>query len=263
MAGVAAKGQETLLENLDVALGSLEEGQRGGERGLCVCGPLPEPRPGSMWLPACIPPPGAFQKLGLLAGAGLCGWGMRPWGHQRLQFQDCGFGDWVSRLCPGAGGWGRSWSWAVVGLVGQGGPAPRGPFGIKAKLQGPVRSCIKIKVKGISLSTALAPSPLNLTIGCETSSGWSFWTIFKPEWPHTWPGCPSQTGSPVLAPWAPNVKTTQSCKTCSRPLPHRQSPTPEHCQPVSFSLGLGPSFLQDAPWATGGLGVFRLRDGFR
>ena len=108
MAGVVAKGQETLLENLVVALGSLEEGQRGAEWGLYVRGPLREPRPGSMWLPACIPPPGAFQKLGLLAGAGLCGWGMRPWGHQRLQFQDCGFGDWVSRLCPGA----------TMGLVG-------------------------------------------------------------------------------------------------------------------------------------------------
>lgn len=205
------------------------------------------------------------------------GWSRAVWlGHETLGTPEAPIPRlWIWRLGFKAVPWGwrvgkgggRGWSWAVVGLVGQRGPAPRGPFGIKAKLQGPVRSCIKIKVKGISLSMTLAPSPLNLTIGCETSSGWSFWTIFKPEWPHTWPGCPSQTGSPVLAPWAPNVKTTQSCKTCSRPLPHRQSPTPEHCQPVPFFLGLGPSFLQDAPWATGGpqppLGVFRLRDGFR
>ena len=87
-----AKGQETLLENLVVALGSLEEGQRGAEWGLYVRGPLREPRPGSMWLPACIPPPGAFQKLGLLAGAGLCGWGTGeasvPNGHSVLNAGD-------------------------------------------------------------------------------------------------------------------------------------------------------------------------------
>lgn len=35
------------------------------------------PHPGSMWLPPCIPPPGAFQKPGLLAGARSCGWGVR------------------------------------------------------------------------------------------------------------------------------------------------------------------------------------------
>ena len=128
----------------------------------------------------------------------------------------------------------------MVGLVGQGGPGPKGPFGIKPKLQGPVRSCRKIKVKGISLSTALAPSPLNLTIGCETSSGWSFWTIFKPEWPHTWLGCPSQPRPPVLPPWAPNVKTTVLEKLFS-PLCRIPSPPPPS------TTGLFPSLLASDP----------------
>ena len=147
-------------------------------------------------------------------------------------FQGCALGPLRGWGVGKGGEWGCGW--AVVGLVGQGGPGPRGPFGIKPKLQGPVRSCRKIKVKGISLSTALAPSPLNLTIGCETSSRWSFWTIFKPEWPHTWLGCPSQPGPPVLPPWALNVKTTQSCKTCS--CPSAAPPAPHPRAPPACSL---------------------------
>lgn len=138
----------------------------------------------------------------------------------------------------------------MVGLVGQGGPAPKGEFGIKPKLQGPVRSCRKIKVKGISLSTALAPSPLNLTIGYETSSGWSFWTIFKPEWPHTWPGYPSQPGPPVLPPWALNVKTTQSCKTCSCPSAAPPAPHPRALPASSLLSWPWTRILQDTSWAT-------------
>ena len=43
------------------------------------------PHPGSMWLPPCIPPPGAFQKPSLLlAGAGSCGWGVRPGRGRRV-----------------------------------------------------------------------------------------------------------------------------------------------------------------------------------
>lgn len=63
---------------------------------------LPSPRTGAAppWQHVALPP-GAFQKLGLLlAGAGLCGWGLRPGGPGGSEFQACGFGVQVLRLSP-------------------------------------------------------------------------------------------------------------------------------------------------------------------
>lgn len=79
---------ETFMENVGLAM-QLPGGRAvGEENGGFVCTALnltTGAPPGSTGLPACIPPPRAFQKLSLLlAEARLCGWGARPQGPRRL-----------------------------------------------------------------------------------------------------------------------------------------------------------------------------------
>lgn len=98
-------------------------------------------------------------------------------------FQDCGFGDGVSRLCPGVpkglvGGEGaRGWSWTVGGRWAWGVQplgshlesswSPKACEAIWKKLRGPHGGCFRL------------PSPINLTVGHETPSERSCWTIVQ------------------------------------------------------------------------------------
>lgn len=66
-------------------------GRRARRMGLCVCGSPSEPR--GARAPACVPPPGAFQKRGLLRGGGLAGWGAgEAGGPGDREFQGWGLG---------------------------------------------------------------------------------------------------------------------------------------------------------------------------
>lgn len=94
------QGQKTFPGNLaDSPVGGGGEGRERRMGALCTAlSPSPAPpHPGSTWLPPCIPPPGAFQKLGGRLLARLCGWGVRPGGARD---SEPGFGVQVLRPSP-------------------------------------------------------------------------------------------------------------------------------------------------------------------
>lgn len=162
---------------------------------------LPETRPPSgriwdVWLrhkaPGTPEAPGS-KIVGLEMGFQVCALGcLRGW--------------WVGRG-HGAG----------AGLWGAGGLGESRPSGAIWNQAGAPRTCEAIwkKLRGPHGGWFRLPGPINLTVGHETPSERSFWTIVQTRvlqlWSHTWPGCLSQPGPPGLPPWAQHSKSTESC----------------------------------------------------